>query len=298
MYGIKFKTVQNTFLSVTFLICSPPLWAEGSSGHSSWFATDRFNMLLVFMIVSGAILYYIYHATRGKKLFLRRITGVSAVEEAVGRATEMGRSVLFVPGIMDMDDVQTLAALNILGHVSYKAAQYDTVIKVPNTRALVMSTAQEVVKEGYLRAGRPDAYSSEQVFYITDEQFGFAAAVNGIIVREKPATIFMLGSFYAESLILAETGNSIGAIQIAGTAQPSQIPFFVAACDYTLIGEELFAASTYLSNEPKLMGSLRGQDFGKVCFFGLALLGIILEILVRYEWLPEQFSLVLWLATK
>jgi len=63
--------------------------------------------------------------------------------------------------------------------------------------------------------------------------------------------------------MLAETGNSIGAIQIAGTAEPAQLPFFVAACDYTLIGEEFFAASAYLSGDPDQLGSLQGQDLGK-----------------------------------
>jgi hypothetical protein len=62
---------------------------------------------------------------------------------------------------------------------------------------------------------------------------------------------------------LAETGNSIGAIQIAGTGSASQIPFFVTACDYTLIGEEFFAASAYLSNKPELIGSIKGQDIVK-----------------------------------
>ena len=63
---------------------------------------------------------------------------------------------------------------------------------------------------------------------------------------------------------MAETGNTIGAIQVAGTAMPAQLPFFVAACDYTLIGEEFFAASAYLSEEPDQLGSLKGQDLGKV----------------------------------
>jgi len=85
-----------------------------------------------------------------------------------------------------------------------------------------------------------------------------------------------MGAFYAESLILAETGNSIGAIQIAGTAMPAQLPFFVAACDYTLIGEELFAASAYLSKEPKLLGSLKGQDLGKAIILLAILVGIVM----------------------
>jgi hypothetical protein len=97
------------------------------------------------------------------------------------------------------------------------------------------------------------------------------------MVREKPATIFMLGLFYAESLVLAETGNSVGAIQIAGTAEPSQLPFFVAACDYTLIGEELFVAGAYLSREPRQLGSLKGQDMGKALILLLLLTGIVLQ---------------------
>ena len=83
-----------------------------------------------------------------------------------------------------------------------------------------------------------------------------------------------MGAFFAESLVLAETGNSIGAIQIAGTAMPAQLPFFVAACDYTLIGEELFAASAYLSNEPKQLGSLKGQDVGKFMAMMAIALGV------------------------
>jgi hypothetical protein len=85
-----------------------------------------------------------------------------------------------------------------------------------------------------------------------------------------------MGAFYAESLILAETGNSIGAIQIAGTAQPEQLPFFVAACDYTLMGEELFAASSYLSREPIMLGGLKGQDLMKVIIVIIIMIGAFL----------------------
>jgi hypothetical protein len=127
------------------------------------------------------------------------------------------------------------------------------------------------------------------VNYITDEQFGYVAAVDGIMVRQKPATCFYLGAFYAESLILAETGNSIGAIQIAGTAQPAQLPFFVAACDYTLIGEELFAASAYLSNEPKQLGSLKGQDMGKLVAMILIIIGTI-SVTISQAWGNQFFA--------
>ena len=46
----------------------------------------------------------------------------------------------------------------------------------------------------------------------------------------------------------------------------------MTTCDYTLIGEELYAASAYLSREPVQLGTLRGQDIGKACI--LVTLGI------------------------
>ncbi|MBI4229594.1 MAG: hypothetical protein HY608_02040, partial [Planctomycetes bacterium] len=47
-------------------------------------------------------------------------------------------------------------------------------------------------------------------------------------------------------------------------------------CDYTLIGEELYAASAYLSNHPVLVGTLRGQDVGKAAFMIFMVVACIL----------------------
>ena len=253
-------------------------FSASAIAKAEWFNTDKISLLIMTILLGSAILYFILSARKGKRLYIRKISGLDTIEEAVGRATEMGKPILFVPGISDLDDMQTIAGLNILGHLAEKVAQYDSTIHVPVCRSMVLSTAKEIVKEAYLRAGRPDAFKPDSVFYLTDDQFGYVAGVDGIILREKPAATFYLGAFYAESLILAETGFESGAIQIAGTAMPTQIPFFVAACDYTLIGEELFAASAYLSNEPSQLGSLKGQDVGKAIIIFTLLVGIVLEI--------------------
>lgn len=278
----------------------PSVWSRKISPQPEWFNFGRMSLLVIALIIAGAVIFYVESAKRGKKLFVRKIAGLEAIDEAVGRATEMGRPVLFIPGISDMDDVQTLAALTILGRVSRTIAEYDSKIFMPVARSLVMTAARETIKASYLAAGRPDGYSDDMVNYVTDEQFGYVAAVDGLMVREKPATVFLLGAFFAESLILAETGNSIGAIQIAGTARPAQLPFFIAACDFTLIGEELFAASAYLSGEPKMLGSLKGQDVGKVIAMVAILVGIISVTLGEawgletmkdlHEWLMAVFS--------
>ncbi len=244
---------------------------------AQWFDRQRVNALVGVVLLCGFIIYFITQARAGRVLFIRKIAGLEAVDEAVGRATEMGKKIFYVPGISDMDNMQTIAGITILGRVAELTAQYETWLEVPVCRSMVMITAKEIVKESYSKVGRPDAFQEDQVYYLTDDQFGYAAAIDGKVVREKPATMFFMGEFFAESLILAETGNSIGAIQIAGTAAPAQLPFFIAACDFTLIGEELFAASAYLSKEPKLLGSIKGQDIGKAVILVAILVGIVLE---------------------
>lgn len=244
-----------------------------------WFDRSRAWFGVVVLLVCAAVIIFTELVKSGRNLYVRRIAGLKAIEEAVGRATEMGRPCLFIPGLQDMNEIPTVAGITILSHVAKIAADYDATIEVPTARSLVMTAARETVQAAYLAAGRPEAYSDDRIYYVTDEQFAYVAYLTGYMVREKPAACFYAGTFYAESLILAETGNSIGAIQIAGTAEASQLPFFVAACDYTLIGEELFAASAYLSGEPHQLGSLKGQDAGKVLAGLLLLAGCALATL-------------------
>jgi hypothetical protein len=237
------------------------------------FVEHRLPLLAWIVGIGAATAIFVARARAGKPPTIRRIAALEAVDEAIGRATEMGRSVFFIPGIQDMDNIQTVAGVTLLGRVSRTAAEYDAVVEAPTCRSLVMEAAREAVQASCLAAGRADAYQPDRINYITDEQFAYVAYVGGKMIREKPAACFYMGCFFAESLIFAETGNSIGAIQIAGTAESSQLPFFVAACDYTLIGEEFFAASAYLSGEPDQLGTLQAQDSGKVALLTFILLG-------------------------
>jgi hypothetical protein len=242
----------------------------------SAFRSERINALVFMVLFSVIILIYTRWARRGKELFIRKINGLDEVEEAVGRATEMGKPVLFVPGLQEIDEIETIAAISILGRVAKITARYETPLMVPVRYPMVLAAGQEVVEQAYIEEGKPDAYNRDMVRYVAGEQFAFTATVNGIMMRDRPATNIFMGAFFAESLLLAETGNAAGSIQIAGTAQPSQLPFFIAACDYTLMGEELYAASAYLSREPLLLGGLKGQDWMKVLLVALIVIGIVL----------------------
>lgn len=257
---------------------SEPSNRVSSQSSAQWFHRGRTNILILGIVF--AFLFFLYiRLAKGKELFIRKIAGLDAVDEAVGRSTEMGKPVLFCPGIGYLSDIATIAALTILGKVAKKTAEYETRIIMPNYDPLVMTAAQEIVKQSYTEAGRPDSFNEKDIFYLTQDQFGFAAGVDGIMIREKPGAIFFQGIFYAEALILAETGHSVGAIQIAGTDRVTQLPFFIAACDYTLIGEEMFAASSYLSRNPVMLGSVKGEDASKLVIIAVIVIGTVLGIL-------------------
>lgn len=239
------------------------------------FVSGNESTFISILISCTTIEYFIRKAKNGEEIYMRPIAAMTAMEEAVGRSTEMGSSVLFVPGISGLDEIDTISGVIILGHIAEMTAEYESNLHVPCCVPIVMEAAKESCKEAYLKKGRPDLYNDNMVHYVTDDQFAYAAGVNGIMLREKPAAVFYQGKFYAESLLLAETGSSVGAIQIAGTGSSSQIPFFVTACDYVLIGEEFYAASAYLSGSPEMIGSIKGQDYVKLlCIFFIGLVVI------------------------
>ncbi len=268
------------------------LAAAALPNQFKWF---KLNTAIFSIAFCAVVAVFIWIARRNPNLYIRRIPGLDAVDEGIGRATEMGRPVYFVHGIAGVESMATMAALTILGRVARKAAEYDTRVRVMNWDPLVTAVSQEVVQQAYTEAGRPDAYNPDDVLFISTDNFAYATAVSGLVVRERPAAIFMLGTFFAESLFLAETGASTGAIQISGTDSYSQLPFLITTCDYTLIGEELFAASAYLSREPKMLGSLRGQDVGKAFLMvAIVVIAAVLSVAwandVSLDWLANLFK--------
>lgn len=241
----------------------------GSLEHANWFLRTLFGVMCAIIIASVLL------AQRGRAMFIRRIPGLSAIEEAVGRATEMGRPIFFSPGLAGIG-ITTLQALAILAHIVKLAAQRATRIITAINVSSVYPVAEETVREAYDAVGRPEEYRPEDVRFVSEEQFAYALGSVGIMAREETASNFLFGQFFAEALILTENGRALGALQVAGCPDSTQIPFFIATCDYVVIGDEYYAASAYLTREPTLTGSLVGQDIAKAILVALVVVGVVL----------------------
>jgi hypothetical protein len=259
-----------------------------AAARPSLFDVSKLANLIYALGFTALVLLMVVYVRRHPDVFVRRIPGLEAVEEAIGRATEMGKPVLFVHGLTGVGDIAVLASINILGRIAREVAQYDSDLIVANTDPIVYSLSQEVVQEAYLEAGRPDAFNPDNVLMVASEQFPYVAAVAGIMARRRPAANFLMGYFYAEALILAEAGASSGAIQIAATDSFTQLPFFITTCDYTLMGEELYAASAYLSRNARMLATLKAQDLGKTVLLAALPAGMALSN-VGLNWIQVIF---------
>jgi len=245
---------------------------------ADWYVDQRTPELLAMLVCAGVVLIFVLVARkRGRPFAIRPLAGLAAVDDALGRATELGAPVVYVTGWGgDLARPTTMASLAILSHVAERAALLNTRVLFPAHDPLVASAAQDTIQQAYARAGRPDLYRPGDAAFVTQSQLGYAAAVEGVLSRNKPGAVFLLGTFEGEALILAETAHNVGAVQISGTDSTIQLSFFLVACDYTLIGEELFAASAYLSQDVSMLGALRGQDVLKLIIVALLLAGFAL----------------------
>lgn len=253
------------------------------------------GVLALIVIFVGPLFFYITRVRNGSTYDLRKIRGIEEIENAIGRSVEEGRNVSFSTGMTDVSPL-LFACLGILNFVAEKVAGLRSKILVPVRDPESLALIDSTMQQAYQSKGMLSNYDSSQVRYLSSEQLAYASGYQGIIHRENIGAAFLFGSFAAESLILAEAGQQVGATQIAGTVSNEQIPFFITSCDYTLLGEELYAASAYLTNDPTQLASIRAQDVAKLCLLVIILLGVFLSTAqtlgfkVRPEIIKEQIE--------
>jgi hypothetical protein len=253
---------------------------------------SSFVFLVVFCVILVGVIVLVQ---RGKFVpKIRRLAQLDAIVELVGRATEMGRPIHFMPGSGGLTggDItpQTIAGLSILGYVAELCAKYGSkifvTIRVPETQSL----ARDIVQQAYLGAGKPEAFDPSQIVYVAPTSQSYTAGVLGLMNREKIAANIMVGAIWAESIMFAEEAAALGAMQLGGTAHTHQLPFMIACCDYSLIGEELFAAGAYVSRDPVQQAAIVGQDICKLVALVLLFVGILATLVGS----PSVMNLLKW----
>ncbi len=231
---------------------------------------------VVLLIIVLAAVFEASRIASKRKLKTRGIPGIERLDEWIKKAGELRRPVFFTPGIGSISEPDTLAALALLDYVAKHCAEHGVRLIVANADFNVHQVTEEMVKGAYKKAGKENLYTPDSVRFIAVRQFAFAAGVMGLLRREKPALNVFVGAYQAEALMIAEAGRAEAIAQFGGTSDPQQLPFFMATCDQTLIGEELYTAQGFLSDDPQAIAPLVGPDAGKVIAILLILAGAVL----------------------
>ena len=235
--------------------------------------------LLALVVIVGSILYFMQRSYSGKIPNLRRLQAVDAIEEIIGRCVEMGRPAWYLMDNVNMTSpsilAPTVAAFQILAYTSRMAARLGVKFFVPVTQGLAYSIANDIVEEAYKAEGKLEDFDPfSTVMYLPDGADRMYIINN--MWSQGVAGVFFLGSWYHKAVIFTENAARVGALTLGATATTHNIPFLVAICDYSIIGEELYALGAYVSQDPTQTSSLAGQDIGKYVALIVILLGSIL----------------------
>jgi hypothetical protein len=235
--------------------------------------------LMGFVFFAIMIVSAIYYMRRGRLPYIRRVPAIDAIDEGIGRATELGRSVICSPGIAVFGiDYWTVAGLSILAYVARLCARNDLRLLVPLGGSVqsytMVEVARDLVESQFRLEGKPERFNIDDMPFLSGRQFAWASGYVGMMMRERPATDIMVGVQWASAMYMSEVAHEVGAMQISGTTYLSNIACLATSSDYVMIGEEMTAAGAYLSKDPVQTASIRTQDIIK----GLLLIFLVVGV--------------------
>jgi hypothetical protein len=240
-------------------------------------------MQLVFLIgYTGAILYAINRSVKQEKVpKISQPAAIAAIEDSIGRCVEMRRPMLFQTGIGDVsrNGAIHMAMLSVLDYTARLAAQKDAKLIVTTPSPTLYPMAEGIVREAYALEGKQEAYTSDMVQFLSNNQMAYCSAVMHLMRAQNIAFNVQIGFFQAENLITLEAAKETGAVNIGGAVRTFRIPGMAFGCDYFLMGEEVFAAGAFCSNDPLQLGSLSGQDLCKMIAVLVIVLGALFSII-------------------
>jgi hypothetical protein len=115
---------------------------------------------------------------------------------------------------------------------------------------------------------------------IAPDRTAYAIGAQDIINQERVVANVMVGDLGEEYLLLGEAGAQREIAQMVGSSSVNTQPLMQATSEHALIGEEVFAASAYLTRRPAHVASLHLQDALKVVIAAAIVIGILIKSLI------------------
>jgi len=235
--------------------------------------------LLSLVIAAIFAIYFYRESQKGKFREIRKVPGLDALDESINRAVEMGRPVLASTSYDSLATAHTMAILAGIALIRYAAVQTAKLgipLLLPIGPPDVLALADQNYREGCIEAGAPEMYKPENVVYLTTQQWAYTSGVLDMIEDNLPGACIFVSRFHAEVLHIGLAARRAGSLMIGGTPHWGMSAFFAVTADYTLLGDEIYAAAAYASKDYTMTSFLSAQDVMKWISAGLIILGSLL----------------------
>lgn len=254
---------------------------------------------IIFVIITIFLVYTArFFQARRKKSALRPIDGFDRIPMWVGQAIESNRPLhlsIGSAGVGDNSTIVALAGAELFYYVIQEATIGDVSPIISTTSTAAIPLAQDTLRRAYQSRHRSERYQASKARWYPEGQrsMAFAAAITGMMKVEKPTAHILAGSFGPELALILDAAHHQNQSTFAVSTQiEGQAIAFALAQNY-LIGEEIFAAPGYVSDDPADRAETVVVDLWR----GLLVLGlfelIMLSVLRQLQVTTPYLELVL-----
>jgi len=245
-------------------------------GKMSILVAGRTSGLILLVVTSALLYYFMKRAGKGFVEEIRKLPPITAIDEAISRAVEMGTPTFMTYGMAGGFTSDTLVGLSALRYLAKETAEKGCELLVGVGGPRTLPVARENYRTGCIEGGAPELFKDENLHFFTSQQWAYASGVMGLMEREKPAACIFMGYFLVEGIHFGINCRRIGTMSIAGNPGLNMSAFMFITMDYVLFGEELYAAGAYFTGSPVTINTLATEDVIKWALVAIVILGSVL----------------------
>ena len=238
---------------------------------------------LAFVVLALAALFFGIALIRLGGAFsisLRPLPAYDNLKESITDAAESGHTVHLSAGsdtVGGTTTIETLAGVTAVASLAGRAAASHVPTLMTTASPLVLPLLQAVSEQAYEQAGAPGEHIPTQVRFSGDNRSAYAVGVTDAIENEDISDSALIGPFTEEVLLIGERSRLRNVTQTIGTVSVRALPYAVVTADQVLVGEEMFAAGAYLSDQHSHVASLLAQDWLRLVVVATIVVGVIVK---------------------
>lgn len=198
----------------------------------------------------------------------------------VGEAVESGRRLHVSLGhaaLGQADTVTMLAGLNTASQVASVAAISDRPPVITSADGAVTLLTHDVLRQIYREQNASERYTGNAAQVVGLSPLSLAAGLTSLVKDDAVASNIVIGSFGPEVALLTEASQRQKVATLGASSDLSGQAVLLAAADQTLVGEDIYATSAYLSQNAGRLAGLRAQDVMR----WIVILGMVAGVVVK-----------------